>query len=65
MSNFNEKMKLKLDNEKYSRINSLKMEMILKNQSKIYKKGSKNEEFIEFYMNDNNKNAIYNLKATL
>jgi len=58
-------MKLKLDNEKNSRINSLKMEMILKNQSKIYKKESKNEEFIEFYINDNNKNVIYNLKATI
>jgi len=65
MSNFNEKMELKLDNEKNSRINSLKMKMILKNQSKIYKKGSKNKEFIEFYINNNNKNDIYNLKATL
>lgn len=62
MSNFNEKMKLKLDNERNSRINSLEMEIILKNQSKLYKKGSKNEEFIEFYINDNNKNSIYNLK---
>ena len=62
MSNFNEKMKLKLANERNSRINSLEMEIILKNQSKLYKKGSKNEEFIEFYINDNNKNSIYNLK---
>ena len=56
----NEK-KLKLDNEKNSRINSFEMEMILKNQSKLYKKGSKQEKFIEFYINDNNKNSIYNM----
>ena len=63
MSNINEKkMKLKLDNEKNSRIHSLDMEMILKNQSQIYKKGSKHEEFIEFYINDNNRNSIFNLK---
>ena len=63
MPNLPEKeMKLKLDNEKNSRINSLEMEMILKNQSKLYKRGSKHEEFIKFFINDNNRNAIYNLK---
>ena len=59
----NEKnLKLKLDNKKNSRINSFEIEMLLKNQSRIYKKGRKPEKFIEFYINDNNKNSIYNLK---
>jgi len=53
--------KLKLIyNEKNRRINSIEMEMLLKNQSKLYKKETKKEKFIEFYINDNNKNSIYN-----
>ena len=53
--------KLKLFyNEKNRRINSIEMEMLLKNQSKLYKKETKKEKFIEFYINDNNKNSIYN-----
>ena len=56
----NEKKLKLMDNEKNSRINSLEMEMILKNQSKLYKKVTKQEKFIEFDINDNNKNSIYN-----
>jgi len=55
------KIKYKLENEKNSRINSFEMENLLKNQSKLCKKRSKQEKFIDFFINDNNKNSIYNL----
>jgi len=41
---------------------SVKMEKLLEKQSKLETKNSKKEKFLEFYINNNEKNKIYNLK---
>ena len=41
---------------------SYKMEKLLEKQSKLDTKEDKKEQFLEFYINDNNKNKIYKLK---
>jgi magnesium-transporting ATPase (P-type) len=42
--------------------NSFKMDNLLANQTKSETRESKQEQFIEFYINDNNSNKIYKLK---
>ena len=41
---------------------SIKMEKLLEKQSKLDTKNSKKEKILEFYINNNEKNKIYNLK---